>query len=314
MKSVVENSNDLLAKFQRVFQELNQPNINKQNVYDLILHNNNVVQLLTNKGFPILNFPSDDYDELKRAIKNLYLFLWASTIKTVSCSNNYSSIQEHYRLLDELNHFTTRRICTFCGLEKLKNPKEKRNEYDHYLDKDHYPFAAINFFNLVPMCDSCNKAPNKGTQNIIINSIDGARRIAYFPYDPVENFTVELSCQNIFSLNEQWIVKTSPENLNEAFETWKSVFRIDYRYSNYLNDEYSFWLTDFISYFNNTVPNDLGDLRLRIDQYYNFRLGCAIQPGDFLEFQFWPYVSALDDDDLSLFLHLLQQRHTVLNN
>jgi hypothetical protein len=314
LRNLVAESDTLGRKFKAVFRELNRNAIDKQLVYNSLINNNNVRQLINDSTFPLQVLPSPLYDNVNISIKNLYDWLWYSTIKTKGCDDNYGSIQDHYVLFDQLNYAVTKRLCPFCGLEKLTNPKEKRNEYDHYLNRALYPYLAINFVNLVPMCDRCNKAPNKGSQNMIIDQDNGTRRPAYFVYDPVEAFSINLDCQNIFSITETWTVQAMCNNMNHAFETWKHVFRIDFRYSNYLKAEYEGWLINFGAYFSNTIPNGINELRQRITQYYNFRIACALSPGDFLEFQFWTFFGQLSDPDLGLFFDFLQQRNAMLNN
>jgi|GEM_PF-1411134 len=312
--NVVNDSDDLENKFRAVFSNLNAAGINKTFVSSVIAHNNQINQLLTDTLFPIEVLPSPLYNVLNVSIRNLYSHLWSSTIKTQTCINNYGSIIEHYTLFDQINRNTADRICCFCGLEKLTNPKEKRNEYDHYLNKDSYPYSAINFRNLVPMCDTCNKSPNKGPKNMIINENTHARRIAYDPYSPVEVFEVSLASMDLFGAQCEWQAQAVCLNNNQAFDTWKLIFNIDFRYSNHVDSSYERWLKNFNAYFHRQTPNDLIELRSRIDSYLTFKNDCALEEGDFIEKKFWEHFHDVSDEDLSLFIDYLQETNDYLNN
>lgn len=312
--NVINDSNDLERKFKAVFTNLNIAGINKTLVYQTITNNNQIQQLLTNNQFPLLSFPSPAYDALQLTIKALYSHLWKSTVTTQTCINNYGSITEHYTLFDQVNKSTTDRICTFCGLEKLTNPKEKRNEYDHYLNKDYYPYSAINFHNLIPMCDTCNKSPNKGVKNMILTENTGIRRLAYNPYSPVETFSLTLNSLDLFGAQCAWQASTTCQNNNQGFLTWKLIFNIDFRYSNYVDSSYERWLKNFNAYFHKQTPVDLPELRNRVTTYLTFKNECALEEGDFIEKRFWEYFHTIPDNDLSLFHEYLRETNDFLNN
>ncbi len=308
LKNVIDGSNNLEGKFRSVFTELNRRVISKQFVYDTLVNNNNVVQLLTNTGYPLITFPSPAYDVLIDKISALYLFLWSSTIGTNICLANYGSVKQHYIDHDSTNLLRTRRLCPFCGLRKLENPKDKRNEYDHYLDKDSYPYLAVNFSNLVPMCDSCNHRPNKGTKCMIINDF-GARRLAYYPYHPVESFSVNLSCSNLFMPNAKWTVNASSPTIDRGFIAWKNVFRIDARFENHITDEYTFWISSFAKYYDGDLPTNVNDLKTKIAAYVAEVLHTYDNTeGHFLHLGFWNFFVGIPNNDLELIIDLMVDR------
>ena len=60
----------------------------------------------------------------------------------------------HYRAI-----YTTvpYHVCPFCGCEYFDAPGAPREDLDHYLPRNLYPFAAANLRNLVPMGMKCNE-------------------------------------------------------------------------------------------------------------------------------------------------------------
>lgn len=313
LKNVITDSNTLDAKFKSVFIELNKPGINKQFVYNTLVNNNNVIQLLSNTGYTLISFPSPAYDLLLGKISALYLFLWSSTITTNTCTANYGSLTQHYIDHDTSNLLRTRRICPFCGLRRLENPRDKRNEYDHYLDKATYPYLAVNFINLVPMCDTCNHRPNKGTKNIIFNDV-GGRQLVYYPYSPVDSFSVALSCTDLFMPSAKWTVTTNSIPINRGFTAWKTVFRIDKRYENHITDEYAFWIGSFAKYYKGDLPSNVADLKAKIASYVSDVLSAFDSDvGYFLHFEFWNYFAGIPDADLELIIDLMTAREIFVS-
>lgn len=306
---LVNDSPALKTRFYRIFKLLNEPGINKSRVYNFLLTNNNVEKILKNKRYSILSLPNS-YKDLKDEIFSLYEFLWSNTITTLTCANNYGSIDDHYEKFYVLNK--EKKICAFCGLEKIKRLVEQRNEYDHYLYKDNYPWLSINFFNLVPMCDTCNKRPNKGTKNIILNEVGKKRRLAYYPYAKVKNLVIETQCTDLLGSTEEFKIRTAAETSCQEVVTWKSVFRIDIRYSDYTKDQYRDWLKNLFNHNKIAIPANVPDLRRAIAKFINYRKGMARLPGDHLEFSFWEYLAGTSATDLRLILDYFKALSALL--
>ena len=307
LQNVVNDSTNLDSKFKAVFVELNKRDIDKSSVYNFLTNNNNIIQLLSNPEYKLLSLSSPAYDKIYFKIKDLFLFLWTSTISTQTCSNNYGSLSQHYMDHDTANS-SRRRICPFCGLFKLDDPNEKRNEYDHYLDKGTYPYLSLNFHNLVPMCGKCNKRPNKGTQNIIFDT-KGNRRIAYYPYAAVSPFEIGVRCKNLFMPNEKWQLSCSAPSPDIGFKTWKTVFKIDFRYGNYIKSEYSFWLEGFTDYCKDNLPMTVTDFRDRIKSYINEVLRFVKNDlGYNLHLKFWDYICTVPDSDQQLIINWMDEK------
>lgn len=61
-------------------------------------------------------------------------------------------------------------LCPYCGDTYIKrcfrqtegNKHVVAPKLDHFLPKSKYPFLALNCYNLIPACPTCNESPNKG--------------------------------------------------------------------------------------------------------------------------------------------------------
>lgn len=58
------------------------------------------------------------------------------------------------------------RICPYCGRQFIyaveENGTTVKPQIDHFLPKRKYPFLALSFFNLIPVCNTCNMIGCKG--------------------------------------------------------------------------------------------------------------------------------------------------------
>jgi len=71
------------------------------------------------------------------------------------------------------------KTCPYCNinyiafLEKEKdNDKIRRAELDHFFPKSVYPFLAVNFYNLIPSCSTCNKLKSDDDLPELLNPYD----------------------------------------------------------------------------------------------------------------------------------------------
>lgn len=121
-------------------------------------------------------------------------------------------------------------VCPCCGLIDIESPESIRREaYDHYLPKATYPFASVNFKNLVPLCYKCN-SDRKSTKNPIEED-----RVAFFPFSTEEhNIEINLNyTADINKENKELKFTDLKINLNgqaDKIETWDWLFDIATRY------------------------------------------------------------------------------------
>jgi hypothetical protein len=134
--------------------------------------------------------------------------------------------KDYYEQLIKENKF---QYCPGCGLIDFENEDSKyREAFDHYLPKSEYPFASVNFNNLVPLCYKCN-SDRKKTKDPIENN-----RKAFYPFASgdheisvtlVINKTKDIDCLERTDLT----VKFTGDQ--DKIETWDWLFDISERYS-----------------------------------------------------------------------------------
>ena len=62
-------------------------------------------------------------------------------------------------------------VCPYCIRNFVNSTKERTMcQFDHFFNKDKYPLLAVSFYNLIPVCSSCNHAK-------------GENEIKYSPHD-----------------------------------------------------------------------------------------------------------------------------------
>ncbi|APF24211.1 HNH endonuclease family protein [Clostridium butyricum] len=62
-------------------------------------------------------------------------------------------------------------VCPYCNRNYINSNKNTTNcQFDHFINKSNYPILAVSFYNLVPVCPSCNH-------------IKSDKDFSYSPYD-----------------------------------------------------------------------------------------------------------------------------------
>ena len=143
-------------------------------------------------------------------------------------------------------------VCPFCGSEYFDSPTSHREDFDHYLARTIYPFAAANLRNLSPMGKKCN---GYKLQKDMLRDAAGDRRRAFDPYGEVQ-VTVSLINSVPFGgpddQTPRWHVEFNPDS--PECVTWDAVFS---------NKSFGPWLAQFAAWFRNRIGlADLSDNRL----------------------------------------------------
>ena len=110
------------------------------------------------------------------------------------------------------------KTCPYCNisyiafLEKEKNnDKIRRAELDHFFPKSVYPFLAVNFYNLIPSCSTCNKLKSNDDLPQLLN-----------PYDSkVKDIKFNFWLNNVNFLDEENIkieIKNLPQENLDTFQ------------------------------------------------------------------------------------------------
>jgi hypothetical protein len=233
----------LWTKFQTVFsgiQILKSPQ--KNLLWNMFENHNQIEELCANPNAKLLKL-SGLPSSLTNAFAELTDHLFEMMKSGETCANQLKIDQPcipwHYK------RFRQRQIvCPFCGLIAYPSSGEGCADYDHYLDRKHYPLCAANGDNLVPMCERCNRSV-KSQVNVIVAS--GKRRVAYYPYGDASGVVVSCSCSepNKIAQRAKWAVlikARKPQSEAATVQTWMAVFQIEKRYRAVLEDDSAHWV------------------------------------------------------------------------
>lgn len=125
--------------------------------------------------------------------------------------------------------------CPCCGLSKME-PAESvfREDNDHFFPVSTYPFAAVNFKNLLPVCEKCNKK-RKNTKTPQEHNGVAYYGFARRPDIEVTVNIVEDETVDYLKLKERDIELAYSEDTNKN-STWNYLFGINERYNKEIRD------------------------------------------------------------------------------
>jgi hypothetical protein len=147
-----------------------------------------------------------------------------------------------YNSLYRINRF---KFCICCGYMPFDTGLLSRREaFDHYLPKSKYPFASVNFKNLMPLCYKCNSDRKKDK-----DPVEGGRK-AFYPFrntHTVIDITTSLGAGFMRSLYETFVNGVDEYNMDppdltdikieinsleqEEVDTWEELFQVKGRFS-----------------------------------------------------------------------------------
>jgi len=135
---------------------------------------------------------------------------------------------DYYKKLIIKNPYET---CPCCGLTPIESAETHyREDNDHYLPKAGYPFASVNFKNLVPLCGKCNRK-HKSTKNPFENG-----RVSFYPFNPnhqeigIETVIVDSADLDYRKLKEEDVLINFDDDADKI-NTWDWLFKINKRYN-----------------------------------------------------------------------------------
>jgi len=278
-------------KFEEVYNQIQALNINRRSdLFREFSDGIDVRSLCSDPAKPVVlseNYSVALHRALNKLFKDHFYGVSLNSNKTIQTKLN-TSLKEHY--ISFKNENNTGRVCPFCGLHEYAIlDGESKDDYDHWLYKAKYPLYAVNFSNLVPMCDKCNQSGVKGVADVLHNSTTGLRRRSFYPYD--KNNGVSVKVTNFTSPGQlspierekypygffEVGVNANDNSESDQVETWKDVFKISTRYNSYLsqfhNDLKSEFHEDYLqSHPEITLDRDVNKLRQLLFQFKS-RLG-----------------------------------------
>ncbi len=205
----------------------------RDRILKILVDENDISQLLS--GQKDCGRTSDLPAAIREPVKSLFGFAFDLLTPLKVRDEQYKAIYDA----------TKEHVCPFCGTEYFDAPKAKREALDHYLAFDHYPFAAANMRNLVPMGHKCNSSYKLAKD--ILRDASGVTRIAFDPYDH-EGISLHLDQSEPFGGTEEslplWDIQFFPAS--SAIQTWDEVFSIVERYQrDHLDPTFNSWLRLF---------------------------------------------------------------------
>lgn len=220
----------------------------EKDAFQKAFHNNNEIEKLCNRDKKTISIDTLNKDLVKEIVpffKELYdRFLdWKLICDKCGTKSSY------YKSLIKKNEF---KECPCCGYGDIDSIYlEGHSPFDHYLPLKHYPFSAINFQNLVPMCHTCN-SKNKGEKDIL----SGTKKL-FYPFannHPNIEVNISVSIKDIpvlvnktnddDNLLEAHVIEIAFNIDDERIELWDSIFNIKKRYFGKIADNRIGWLND----------------------------------------------------------------------
>lgn len=178
-------------------------------------------------------------------VQDLFISLYDDVIKGKYFIAKYGSLKDHYHMVrkDKANDFE---FCPACGLVEMKNADDKKkDQHDHYLPKDVYPYSSVNFRNLVPICIDCNSIEVKSNKDILKYS-----GVVFYPFDEKHkgidiSISIKKNHQNDIS-KIQWNIQYSNKDAkNKELKAWLDIYNIENRHQTHVNGNIRKWYEFF---------------------------------------------------------------------
>ena len=253
------SQNAIDTKFKNVFKDIKglEPS-DKKKLLRLYVNHQRIQKLCEKKTIPKIEL-SCLPTELQKSLKELGEYLYSSGLKNKAIrklanggnDQGIDSLLSHSQRFREVNGD----VCCFCGINDYEeqladtdDTKQWRPAYDHFLPKDKYPLAAVNFKNLFPVCYQCNSKA-KGAIDPCYCKANSQRKVSFYPFN--NNLNGELffsyaTNETAILSNEFWQVELGDDK-DENQLTWDRVFDITNRVKDRLNRKYKKWLKSILA-------------------------------------------------------------------
>jgi hypothetical protein len=223
----------------------------------LIFENNNKIEYLCSNPKEILRLELLS-GKLVEKLKPFFKELYKKILSWEFIKKKYGTKKEYYNALKLKNDFG---FCPCCGFGLIKHTSNKgHSAFDHYLPLVYYPFSAINFDNLFPLCNECN-SDNKGSKDVLLSG-----EKIFYPFNeihPIIEIDIKIREKDLFSLfrkNSIEIEEISKEELevnyiniieySEELRSWDLIFDINQRFFEQVKSNGKHWLTNFSRRYN----------------------------------------------------------------
>ncbi|MGB5919555.1 hypothetical protein [Arcobacter sp.] len=191
-----------------------------------LMNSLNLTMLLKSKFLKEITVELKSYPKSSDEYKLLfYIFVEHGYMKYFTNGKNFANYSA-YTFVENLNIKT----CPYCNRNYIFVVKKGklRPEIDHFYPKTVYPYLAVNYFNLIPSCQTCNKTKSDKFNPNWINPYDVEKvdyKLTYKPksinFTEVENLKYDFDSFDIdfISVNEN--IKTF--KLKELYKQHKDI-------------------------------------------------------------------------------------------
>jgi len=206
--------------------------------------------------------------KIRQKVKDLFDSLYETVLKKAdNYGPKYGYLKDHY--LTFQNHKNNKHeYCPSCQVWPLMAAEEGRDQYDHYLPKENYPFSAVNFKNLVPICGRCNTFEVKSNRDIL-----GFTGVVYYPFDENHKgieITVKIFKEDPSEIakNEWAISYFCASGKTKELEAWKSIYKIEGRHKRHVSGHATQWYKHYHEHMTDgDSVRDLPDEKKRKEAY-----------------------------------------------
>lgn len=143
------------------------------------------------KFYSSLNLNNEDYidiinDENNQEVLNTYKGYYSKFF-----TNNDGSIKtkNNISLIKDLGIT----VCPYCNRNYINSRHDKVGcEFDHYYNKDDYPFFALTLSNLIPSCSTCNRVKGKKDYKFCPFDLEKKENVEFRVSPPSDSSKIEL--------------------------------------------------------------------------------------------------------------------------
>lgn len=263
-KPIVEGHRKILkAAFKSIYGKMN--GLDQAARSDLCdeIRQSNMIEGVCSRGVAARKFTDTDSD-LYQEIRTLFKKLYSDVLDGKFVHERLKfTLRDHFDAFRKANADIT--LCPMCGIVELRTEYDDiRDQYDHYLPKDHYPLSAVNFFNLVPTCTDCNSIQIKGDTDVL--AVTGKK--IFYPYSENHKgvdvkFVIQKDDRDISKV-ELKVEFKSRDGKDEEVDAWKQIYKIEGRYVGFVKGRIEKWYRAYWEYIQDDDLKGMSDEQKKV--------------------------------------------------
>lgn len=114
-------------------------------------------------------------------------------------------------------------VCPYCNRNYINSRYDKLGcEFDHYFNKDKFPFFALTLSNLIPSCSTCNRIKGNNDYNFCPFDLEHTENVKFIVSPPSDNSSLALffdgNSQSDNLLQLETAYKIHEKDVSEMFE------------------------------------------------------------------------------------------------